>query len=215
MELTAMSVSPRWRLWVIASAAGIVLGGVSLIPYFGTAGVTHYLGNSAAIWLAAAFAVGTVAGTRWRAAIAGVLTLLITLEAFAVGTQILYGTPQNGWVPVVRILGLWAIPAVAGGSIYGVLGWFWGTGTPARRGLAAAAAGAAFLAEAGYTLLRSYPGADGTAALAAALGAAAILALARGRRARLAAISWLPVFLLAGLAGLAVAFGLVAAIARA
>jgi putative effector of murein hydrolase LrgA (UPF0299 family) len=210
MARVASTSAAAWRLWLIAIVAGLIAGSASLLPYFATAGPAHLLGNSAAIWLACAFAVGAVADRPLRAAIAGALTLLITLAAFAAGVQVLY--PANDVASgMLRVIGLWLVPAIVGGSLYGTLGRAWRSGTSFQHGLASAAMGAAFVAEAAYTA-----GTGRVAALIEALvGLAVTLTLARGRRARLVAVCSLPILVAAGVLAWFLAWHLVRRFATA
>jgi hypothetical protein len=195
MQMPQVAITPAaaWRLWLIAIVAGLIAGSVSLIPYFATAGSAHLLGNSAAVWLACAFAVGAVADRPLRAAIAGALTLLVTLTAFAAGAAILY--PANGVASaMLRVTGLWLAPAIIGGSLFGGLGRAWRAGAPFQQGLASAAMGGAFVAEAAYASSTGRV----AALIEAFVGVALALALARGRRARLVAVCSLPILVAAG-----------------
>jgi hypothetical protein len=204
-------------LWPASVIGGLLLGGVSLLPYFGTAGIAHVLGNSAAIWLACAYAAGARSGSYVRGAVAGIVLLMATLTTFFAGTHWLY--PANSGLASEIAFGdaLWLIPAVCGGSAFGALGWLWRSHRPILQALASCALGAAFVAEAalyGYAAA----GFGSTAsmvvsAVEAAFGIALSFFLARGRLAR-RAVPWL-LPLLAGIAFLAlfVAFHLVGGLA--
>ena len=204
-------------LWAAAAGGGVLLGGASLLPYFGTAGAAHVLGNSAAIWLACAYAIGARSGGYLRAAAAGTLLLLVTLIAFFAGTHLLY--PANSSLASDVAFGdtLWLIPAVCGGSSFGALGWLWRSPRPVLQALAGSALGAAFLAE-GALYGEAAAGFDSktgvaVSAVEAAFGICLAVTLARSRPARRAVLWLLP--LLAGTAFLALflAFHLVGGLA--
>lgn len=124
----------------------MLLGGMSLLPYFGTAGAAHVLGNSAAIWLACAYAIGARSGGYLRGAAAGVVLLLVTLTVFFAGTHLLYPANSSFVAEVAFGDTLWLLPAVCGGSTFGALGWLWRSPQPVLQALASSAMGAAFLA---------------------------------------------------------------------
>jgi hypothetical protein len=204
-------------LWAAAAAGGVLLGSASLLPYFGTAGAAHVLGNSAAIWLACAYAIGTRSGGYLRGAAAGTSLLLVTLTAFYAGTYLLYPAHSSLASDVAYGDTLWLIPAVCGGSSFGALGWLRHSQRPVLQAMASSALGAAFLAESalyGDAAARSGSKADVAVSVAeAAFGICLALMLARGRPARRAVLWMLP--LLAGAAFLALflAFHLVGGLA--
>jgi len=204
-------------LWAAAAGGGVLLGSASLLPYFGTAGPAHLLGNSAAIWLACAYAIGARSGSYVRAAAAGTSLLLVTLTAFFAGTHLLYPANSNLASDVAFGDTLWFIPAVFGGSSFGALGWLWRSRRSVLQALASSALGAAFLAE-GALYGDAAAGFGSKAGVAvsvveAAFGICLAFVLARGRPARRAVLWLLP--LLAGAAFLALflAFHLVGGLA--
>jgi Family of unknown function (DUF6518) len=180
------------RLWPAAVAAGLVAGALSVLPYEGTSGTLHLLGNSAALWLLLAFGLGTVAGSRSGAALAGLAVLLAVVCGFYLVLHLLY--PGDGFG---RVALFWLIMAAIGGPVYGTLGAIWRAGPDAARGVTAAAVGAAFLAEAVlFTQTLPVQVAEG----ALGIGLAAGLARRRRRSVLFAACAF-PVLVLAGLLG--------------
>jgi hypothetical protein len=186
-----MGLVAGWRLWPACLVTGLAIGALSVIPYEGTSGPMHLLGNSAAVWLLAAFGCGTVAGSWRRGSLAGTVVLLSVVAGFYLLMQLLY--PRDDFV---RPALFWLLTAAIGGPVYGALGAVWRGGADAARGVSAAAAGAAFLAEALlFTETMAVRVGEGV------LGAVLVIALARGRRPLLYAAGAFPVLVLAGLLG--------------
>jgi len=216
----AAAIGPKARTRTLCAAAaggGVLLGGASLLPYFGTAGAAHVLGNSAAIWLACAYAIGARSGGYVRGAAAGTSLLLVTLTAFFAGTHLLYPANSNLASGVAFGDTLWLIPAVCGGSSFGALGWLWRSRRPVLKALASSAMGAAFLAE-GALYGDAAAGSGSRAGVAvsaaeAAFGICVAFVLARGRPARRAVLWLLPLLSGAVFLALFLAFHLVGGLA--
>jgi Family of unknown function (DUF6518) len=183
---------PAW-LWLGTVLGGLGLGAASVYPYVYTSGPLHILGNSAAVWLLFAFAVGAIAGRPVRGAVAGTVLLIATVLAFFAIYKLLFPEDHVG-----RVAAFWLGTAVVGGPVFGLAGGFWRTGEPLSRGLSSAMLGGAFVAEAiafQPTQGRLWQWVE------AAFGVALCFVLALGRRARLVAAVALPVFVGIGLLG--------------
>jgi hypothetical protein len=186
-------VGRRWWLWVGTALAGLALGAASVYPYVYTAGPLHLLGNSAAVWLLAAFGVGAYAGRPARGAIAGTVLLVATVLAFFATYKALY--PDNH---VGRVAAFWLGTAVVGGPVFGLAGGVWRSGDAVRRGIAAAIVGGAFVAEA--IAFKPVTG-EVWRWFEIAGGVVLCLLLATGRRARIVALCALPVWVALGVLG--------------
>lgn len=137
--------------------AGILFGRVmSQIPIPRDARV-FWLGNLCAPWLLLAFLAGTAQRGRLWAVLAGAATDVGCVLGFY--AEFLTFSPRNLGLPdgtpmssVVAIaverhlvfMAPWLVAAVAGGLVYGLLGWWWHTTRPLA---AAVALGLPFIAE--------------------------------------------------------------------
>lgn len=186
-----MALVPGRRLWPAVAATGLVTGAVSVFPYQGGGGVLHVLGHSAALWLAVAFGFGAAAGGTRRGAVAGLVSLLAVVVGFYAVMQLV-----NPGYRVVHTALFWLGAALIGGPAYGAIGARWRHGSERARGVAAAAMGAAFLAES--VLFRTPQAVRIGEGL---VGIAVAVILARRRAPLFAAAAAFPVFLIAGLAG--------------
>jgi hypothetical protein len=197
-DLTAQQ-DQRWRriggtpwLWPLALFAGVTFGAASIYPYYFVPGPAHILGNSAAIWLLLAFAIGAVAGRPLRGAAAGTLLLVALVVTFFTIAHVLYSGEH-----VARLTMFWLGMAIVGGPIFGLSGAAWRSGDPQWRGITAALMGSAFVTEA-----IAFQGNEGIGRdVEVLLGVALALVLATGRRERLVALCALPACLGAGLLG--------------
>jgi len=186
-------VDQRWWLWTVTALVGLAVGTASVFPYVHTAGPLHFLGNSAALWLLIAFAVGVLAHNPRRGAIAGTVLLVATVVAFFVTYKLLF--PDNH---VGRVAAFWLSTALVGGAVFGLAGGVWRDGDPNRRGVTAAIVGGAFIAEA---ISFQAVGGELWRWLEIVVGVALCLLLATGRRARLVAMCALPACVALGLLG--------------
>ncbi|MGH3253657.1 MAG: DUF6518 family protein, partial [Trebonia sp.] len=96
--------------------------------------------NSSSPWLLGGFIAGALHHRRNRAAVAGLVTLLVEVGAYFVTADTLH-------IPVMHDYVLfWTVCAVAGGPVAGYAGWAWRRGRPRAHGLGAAFLPGSFIA---------------------------------------------------------------------
>jgi hypothetical protein len=179
--------------WPASAVVGFGLGAASVYPYVYTNGPLHLLGNSAAVWLLAAFGVGVVGGEPGRGALAGAILLIATVSSFFVVYGVLFPADHVG-----RVVAFWLGAAVVGGPLFGLAGGIWRSGGPLRRGITAAVVGGAFIAEA----LAFEPVSGELWRWFEIIGGVVLcLVLATSRRARVVALCSLPVCVALGVLG--------------
>jgi uncharacterized protein DUF6518 len=190
------------RLAVLALVAALGLGFAGRVAVHEGARLPHgdalvALGRAAvalgAPWLAVAWGIGAMSGSRSRGARAGA-------AALALGTAAWYllSVVANGHVRyAVPVAAAWLPPALAAGALFGFAGGAWSDGTPRARAVSSAALAGCLAGEA-LLLAGAWSGRAAELVLGLELAAAiGLLALAR-RRAPLALT--LAVFVLAALA---------------
>jgi hypothetical protein len=193
------SISP----WAVALIGGLVVGVGCWAAHEYLPGQAHLLGESAALWLAVAWLAGSRARRPAIGALAGLAAIIVTITAFYLA---LAGIAGRGEFPAT--MRFWYVAALVGGPVFGVFGWLRRTRSSVRRGLSAAALGAAFLAEAAI-FARHIPIAASDALIAeAAVGLLLPFALSRRWRDAAAAAGWLPILLAAGAVGWVLVFTL-------
>jgi hypothetical protein len=183
----------QWWFWPASAVAGLALGAASVYPYVYTNGPLHLLGNSAAVWLLAAFGVGVVGGQPGRGALAGAILLVATVASFFTVYNVLFPADRVG-----RVVAFWLGAAVVGGPLFGLAGGIWRSGGSLRRGVTAAIVGGAFVAEA----LAFEPVSGEVWRWFEVIGGVALcLVLATNRRARVVALCTLPACVALGVLG--------------
>jgi hypothetical protein len=196
---------------VAVGLAGLAVGGFTLLMQGTLPGFLNQLGNSGAVWSAAAFAAGAVLAPRGRrSAVVGLVLLLGAVLGYYGCTTVLLHDDVSA--AALRGPALWAGVAVVAGPVFGLAGAQWRGPDPLRRLLAAGALGAVFVAEGLY--LAAVLEYVAEAALMIGLGLAAPLLLGRSATERwrgLLAVA--PLLLLAG-AALAVVYGLTVVVLR-
>ena len=141
-------------LLVLSALAGALFGVFmsSLPPSFDSG--TFWIGNLAAPWAVLAFGAGWAQRSRLWAAIGGVAAEVAIVAGFYVsalvdpvidpwahfaapypGLLTSVGTGLSDWLWCVST---WAIPAIAAGVVYGLLGRWWGQSRPIVAGIAIA-----------------------------------------------------------------------------
>lgn len=178
----------RGRWWVLtAVVAGVLLGAVDLLLQRSLPYPWANLANSSAVWAVGAFAIGWwLRRGVWRSAVAGVVLLVVAVEAYYVAAAVvLHDDVAVLWSAVAAV---WMGFGVLAGVVFGVAGGLSRDGRGWVRVVATALPGAVLLAEA--AVLARRPGGDGgdgrwTAVIEAVLGVALILALSRGAGTRL------------------------------
>ncbi|MEU7907577.1 DUF6518 family protein [Actinoplanes sp. NPDC049118] len=182
-------MTDRIRFWLPAAAGGgVLLGVVDLLLQLSLPYPLANLANSSAVWAVAAFAAGrTLRAGPLRAALAGVVLLVVAVQAYYVAAIVLlHDDPQTLWAPSTLI---WMTFGVLAGAVFGAAGHL--SRDHAGRWVAVAAAmpGAVLLAEA-LSLWRA-PRADAaaTAVVEAVLGIVLVLWAARGPAVRVQALA--------------------------
>ncbi|WP_335991285.1 DUF6518 family protein [Glycomyces sp. MUSA5-2] len=202
---------PLPLILAVAAAGGVALGAVDLIAQRELPYPWANLANSSAVWAVGAFAVGAwVRAGRWRPAAAGVVLLVVAVEAYYLAaTLIQHDDLANLWAPTSLV---WMAFGVLAGTVFGTFG-AWSRSDTRWRALAGLAAlGAVFFAEAGM-LLRRLPGTEAqyraddlaTAAIMALIGLVLIALLGRSWRQRAAASALAVPLAAVGFAGFAMA----------
>jgi hypothetical protein len=180
---------------LLALAAALGLGVAGRVAVHAGAHLPHggselaALGRAAvalgAPWLAVAWAVGTLAGSPARAALAGGAGLALgTFAWYALSTA--QGGPAEDYA---RVAAAWAVVALAAGAAFGLAGAAYARGGRALR-TAALALVAGTLAGEALLLATEWSSRAGRAALAAEVAVAgAVLALGARRTAPVAAVA--------------------------
>ncbi|MEU7574354.1 DUF6518 family protein [Micromonospora sp. NPDC049240] len=179
----------RRILALVAPLAGFLLGfldfvWITRVPY-----PLAELGNSTATWAIAAFALGWwVRVGELRAAVAGVVLLVVAVPSYYLAAALLQGDDLAVITAPTSLL--WMASGVLAGVVFGVAG-VWARSSGWRRVVATALPAAVFVEEAlrfadrgrtGY-----YPGASWNVAIDLGLAALVILLVARAARTRLLA----------------------------
>lgn len=179
---------PLWTIAAVAVLGGLLLGAIDLLAQRTLPYPWANLANSSAVWAIGAFAIGAWVGAgRWRPAFAGVVLLLVAVEAYYLtATLAQHDSLSNLWTFSTLV---WLLFGVLAGAVFGTAG-AWSRGPHRWRRIAGVALPAAvLLAEAGV-LARRGGNVDAayradslrTAAIEAAL--AVVLALVVGRNTR-------------------------------
>jgi Family of unknown function (DUF6518) len=145
------------------------------------------LGNSGAIWLLVAFAVGALMPSAGLAIAGATASLVGSVVWFYMAAHYVVGFPVSS-----AGIAVWLVAALGGGPLYGLAGHWWRTGSGARHVVGFALMGGVFMAEGIFTLLHD-PIAPIVGWVAVAIGALFTFVLARSTRDRLLGLVALPV----------------------
>jgi hypothetical protein len=158
---------------VVTILAGLLLGAADLLLQKALPYPWADLANSSALWAVAAFGLGLwVRAPWWRAAVAGVVLLVLAVPVYYLtATLVQHDAIANAWAPTSF---LWMFFGVLAGVVFGIAGAF-ASATGWRGAVAVAMPGAVLFAEALILLLR-----DGDAAYRRDNRWAAIIELAVG-----------------------------------
>ena len=148
-----------------AAAAGVGVGALSLGGQ-ALGGVWGRLGNSGAVWLCAAFVVGSMLDTTRRAALGGFLTLAGAVIGYYAAASWFVSAGVNA-----TSVGIWVATAAVGGPVFGAAGEIWRRRKGWPRIAAAALLGGALVGESLY-LAGSAPDAMFVGGLMAVIGLA-------------------------------------------
>ncbi len=190
-----MRIVPRahhtpWRPLLLAVAAAVGLGLAGRIAVHAGAALPHggaiaAVGHTAvalgAPWLAVAWAVGAMAGSRRLAAAGGAGALVLGTGAWYL---LSIAAAASGWAAVsyaLPVAAAWGVVSLGAGALFGFAGGIWRDGSRAARAASIALLSGALAGEA-LLLMRTWSGRAADAVLAAELAAGAgVLLLARRR----------------------------------
>ncbi len=109
--------------------------------------IVNALANAASPWLLTAFGAGALQRTMGRAAVAGLLALLVALAWY-------YGRfVVDGVAAPVALIVAWSFIVAVAGPLMGTVGWSWAARTDRWRTLSVSLLAAALLAEAAHRLI--------------------------------------------------------------
>jgi hypothetical protein len=131
-------------------------------------------------WLAAAWGLGALAGSRWRGALAGAATLVLGTVCWYVVSLAIHGPAAVGYVVPVSLS--WSLVAGAAGSAFGLAGGLWRDGATVARAVSIALLAGALAGEA-VLLSGEWTGRASTLVLGLELLAAMTALLLSRRRA--------------------------------
>jgi hypothetical protein len=184
--LAPIRVTP-WLLVALIGVIGFANGLLSLLA-FGTLGAGwNTLGNSGAIWLLVAFAVGALMPTAGLAIAGATASLVGSVVWFYMIAHYVVGMPISS-----AGIAIWLLASVIGGPLYGLAGHWWRTGSGVRHAAGLALMGGVFIAEGVFALLHD-PLLPSVGWIAVGIGAVFTIALARSTRDRLLGLIALPV----------------------
>jgi hypothetical protein len=184
----AHQIPRRPVLLALLAAGGLGLAGriavhagASLPHGAAIAAVGHTAVALGAPWLAVAWAVGAVAGSRSRAAASGAAALVLGTGGWYLLTV---AAAASGWAAAsyaVPVAAAWGAVALGAGSLFGFAGGAWREGNPLERAASVALLSGALAGEA-LLLMRTWSGRAADAVLCVELAAGvAVLLLARRR----------------------------------
>jgi hypothetical protein len=176
------------RLVVTALAVGAGVGLLSLLAVRLLPHPANLIGTLGGPWLAAAFAVGTVARGRLPAALAGAASMAAAVIAYYLARKVMSPTAPGGYTVRGEAIPYLVIGLLAGAGM-AVLGAFWRTGGTRWRAIAAGLLAGALGAEVIVLMDRAWRGQE--LALAVLQGGAAVAVawmLPRSLRGRVLAV---------------------------
>lgn len=182
------------RLAVIAVAAGLLTGVLTLALQAVLPEALNRLANSGAIWVTVAFAVGALMPGWPSAAIAGTVTLLLAVGGYYAAAAVAGAGVSTG------ALLIWGGTAIVGGPVFGAAGWAWRTRRDRAEAVAAALLGGVYLAEGIFTLLFA-PAMAAAGVVEVVIGLVLAAALPRSRDNRRTALVLLVPLTVVGLTG--------------
>jgi hypothetical protein len=182
----------RWW-WLVAGAAGLLLGPLDLWGQISSPYPWANLFNSPAVWAVAAFGYGKWVRDRRAAPIGAAIVLLVGVEAYYLAAVLVRDASRASLISPTAMA--WLVAAVAAGVVFGVAGTWAAERSGWRAVMGRAALPAVFLAEAVRQLTRLVDEpADGRpddlgqlALLLVLVGIAALVALVRDVDRRTAA----------------------------
>lgn len=116
----AMQLRERpWRTLMVLPLGAMVLGAVLAVVKGRDYGLGYFVGNLSTPYLLAAFFAGRAVRSRAGAALVGVLMTWITLAAFYVGAEAVFGYPSGS---MTRFYLEWFLAGAFSGTALGLLG---------------------------------------------------------------------------------------------
>jgi uncharacterized protein DUF6518 len=174
----------RPLILALAAALGLGIAGRVAIHAGADFPRVQALGRAAvalgAPWLATAWALGAVSGTRARGALAGALALALGTGAWYLLSVVANGHPA-AYLPTAAA---WSAVALAAGGLFGLAGAAWREGGRVKNAIGVAALAGPLAGEAAL-LGAEWSGRAAQAVLAAEVAAAFVLLFAARRRAPL------------------------------
>jgi hypothetical protein len=194
-----MRIGPRtqhipWRPLLLALAAALGLGLAGRIAVHAGAGLPHgeaigAVGHTAvalgAPWLAGAWLVGAMAGSRGRGAAGGAAALVLGTGGWYLLTIV---AAASGWAAAsyaVPVAAAWGSVALGAGALFGFAGAVWRDGERVARSAAVALLSGALTGEA-LLLMHQWAGHAAAVVLSAELAVGLAMVVASRRRAPLA-----------------------------
>lgn len=147
----AASTRDGKHAFLAMTLAGALLGPLDLLVQRTLPYPFANLANSGAVWALGAFALGMyVRRPAWKAAVAGVVLLLVAVESYYLSAVIIqHDSTSTLWSTSTQV---WLVLAVVVGALFGAAGASAHSSRRWIRAGAAALAGLAFLVEAVYTV---------------------------------------------------------------
>jgi len=196
----------RHAWWAVPCAAAAAVGALTLLAHEFLPPGADVVGNSSAVWLAFAFWIGARSRDVAEGAVVAGLGLLGVVLVYYASLVAVTGRGEDPDVLLV-----WALAGGIGGPVFGALGRLARAPGPAVAGLAAAALGAVFVAEAFvYARFQAEP-----VATSAEVAVGLVLPVLVGRdwRARLAGLAAVTPLAIAAAAALRLVDGLLGRVA--
>ena len=170
----ALDVTQKITLMALG---GLLLGALTLFGQGALPGSWNHFANSGAVWLLAAFLVGSRRSSFAWAYVGGAVTLLGALIGYTLGAGAV------GLSYPLAAVAFWGSVALGGGPLAGAAGRAWRTDVARLHVMGLAFIGAVFAAEGWYVLTYIQDALAGWVSVG--LGVVLVLALARSGRERL------------------------------
>ncbi|MEU0490833.1 DUF6518 family protein [Nocardiopsis sp. NPDC006139] len=113
---------PLWALLLLSGMGGLIIGLATMVAQGLLPDAVAWLGNSAAVWSAAAFAAGAAgaAARPWACAVAGLLTQWGAVIGYYGSASLLWLGAQELHAPLV-----WMACGALSGPVFGLAGAVW------------------------------------------------------------------------------------------
>lgn len=113
---------PLWALFLLSGTGGLIVGIATMVAQGLLPDAVAWIGNSGAVWAAAAFVAGAAGASArpWACALAGLLTQWGAVVGYYGFTSLLWLGAQDLWAPLV-----WAVCGAVAGPLFGLAGYVW------------------------------------------------------------------------------------------